>query len=150
MPWDTIRPANYQIYANIDPFLYPIREAHESRIKNNPDFVYFQAIADRNKLFAERSHISLNEQERRDEKSEDDKWRLNLENDLRKAKGKELANDLEELEELEEQESEEEREEDELTSEDDLEKIEDDALIKEAGFIALDLIDTATPIASTN
>ena len=95
MPWDTIRPANYQIYANIDPLLYPIREAHESRIKNNPDFVYFQAIADRNKLFAERTHISLNEQERRDEKSEDDKWRLNLENDLRKAKGKELANDLE-------------------------------------------------------
>ena len=150
MPWDTIRPANYQIYANIDPFIYPIREAHESRIKNNPDFVYFQAIADRNKLFAERTHISLNEQKRRDEKSEDDKWRLNLENDLRKAKGKELANDLEELEELEEQESEEEREEDELTSEDDLEKIEDDALIKEAGFIALDLIDTANPIASTN
>jgi carboxyl-terminal processing protease len=150
MPWDTIRPANYQIYANIDPFLYPIREAHESRIKNNPDFVYFQAIADRNKLFAERTHISLNEQERRDEKSEDDKWRLNLENDLRKAKGKELANDLEELEELEEQESEEERGEDKLTSEDDLEKIEDDALIKEAGFIALDLIDTANPIASTN
>ena len=58
--------------------------------------------------------------------------------------------ELEELEELEEQESEEERGEDELTSEDDLEKIEDDALIKEAGFIALDLIDTATPIASTN
>ena len=73
-----------------------------------------------------------------------------MENELRKAKGKELANDLEALEELEEQESEEEREEDELTSEDDLEKIGDDALIKEAGFIALDLIDTANPIASTN
>ena len=51
------KTCNYQIYANIDH--YPIREAHESRIKNNPDFVYFQAIADRNKLFAERTHMSL-------------------------------------------------------------------------------------------
>ena len=72
-----------------------------------------------------------------------------MENDLRKAKGKELANDLEELEELEEQESEEE-EEDKLTSEDDLEKIEDDALIKEAGFIALDLIVLIRSQAPTN
>ena len=150
MPWDTIRPANYQIYANIDPFLSTIRSAHEFRIKTNPDFVYFQAIADRNKLFAERTHISLNEQERRNEKTEDDAWRLNLENLLRKAKGKELANNLEELEKLEEQESEEEKEDDELTSKDELERIEDDAMVKEAGFIALDLISTASPIASTN
>ena len=156
MPWDTIRPANYQIYGNIDPFLSAIRSAHESRIKTNPDFVYFQAIADRNKLFAERTHISLNEQERRNEKTEDDAWRLNLENLLRKAKGKELANNLEELEKLEKQESEEEtegkegKEEDEIASEEELERIDDDAMVKEAGFIALDLISTASPIASTN
>ena len=100
MPWDTIRPANYQLFANIDPFLSTIRGEHESRIKNNPDFLYFQAIADRNKLFATRTHISLNEQERRKEKFQDDQWRLSIENQLRKSKGKLYSSDLLELVEL--------------------------------------------------
>ena len=90
MPWDTIRPASYQIYANIDPIRRTIRGFHDSRVKTNPDFLYFQAVADRNKLFATRTQISLNEKQRRDEKSKDDEWRLNIENLLRKSKGKVL------------------------------------------------------------
>ena len=154
MPWDTIRPANYEVYANIDPYLEAIRKSHRSRVVENADFRYFESIANRNKVFSERTHISLNEEIRIKEKTEDDSWRLNLENQLRKAKSKSIADNLDHLEELEKEESEtaEALEETEKTTESgqEIENIKDDALVKEAGFIALDLIELKNHLASSN
>ena len=154
MPWDTIRPANYEVYANIDPYLEAIRKSHRSRVVENADFRYFESIANRNKVFSERTHISLNEEIRIKEKTEDDSWRLNLENQLRKAKSKSIADNLDHLEELEKEESEtaEALEETEKTTESgqEIENIKDDALVKEAGFIALDLIGLKNRLASSN
>ena len=154
MPWDTIRPANYKVYSNIDSYINGIRQAHQSRTADNADFKYFKAIANRNKTFAERTHISLNEKVRIIEKAEDDSWRLDMENQLRQAKGKPLAKDLDHLDELEKEESEknEVSEETETVSEleEDIETIKDDALIEEAGFIALDLVNLDNPLASAN
>ena len=154
MPWDTIRPANYEVYANIDPYLEAIRKSHRSRVVENADFRYFESIANRNKVFSERTHISLNEEIRIKEKTEDDSWRLNLENQLRKAKSKSIADNLDHLEELEKEESEtaEALEETEKTTESgqEIENIKDDALVKEAGFIALDLIGLKNHLASSN
>ena len=85
---------------------------------------------------------------------EDDSWRLNLENQLRLAKGKTLAKDLDHLDELEKEESEKDKvateTEASLESKEEIEAIEDDALIEEAGFIALDLIGLNKSLASTN
>ena len=154
MPWDTIRPANYEVYAKIDPYLEAIRKSHRSRVVENADFRYLESIANRNKVFSERTHISLNEEIRIKEKTEDDSWRLNLENQLRKAKSKSIADNLDHLEELEKEESEtaEALEETEKTTESgqEIENIKDDALVKEAGFIALDLIGLKNHLASSN
>jgi carboxyl-terminal processing protease len=157
MPWDTIRPANYEIYSNMGPYINSMREAHKSRTADNAEFIYFKAIASRNKAFAERTHISLNEKIRIKEKLEDDSWRLNLENQLRLAKGKTLAKDLDHLDELEKEESEKDKDQiatevetSSLESQEEIETIEDDALIEEAGFIALDLIGLNKSLASTN
>jgi carboxyl-terminal processing protease len=134
-----------------------MREAHKSRTADNAEFIYFKAIASRNKAFAERTHISLNEKIRIKEKLEDDSWRLNLENQLRLAKGKTLAKDLDHLDELEKEESEKDKDQiatevetSSLESQEEIETIEDDALIEEAGFIALDLIGLNKSLASTN
>ncbi len=154
MPWDTIRPANYQVYSNIAPYINSIRQAHKSRTEDSADFRYFKAIASRNKTFSERTHISLNENIRIKEKAEDDDWRLNLENQLRQAKGKTIAKDLDHLDELEKEESEKdeiaEEKESSLEWEKEIETIQDDALVEEAGFIALDLIGLNNPLAGTN
>ena len=88
---------------------------------------------------------------------QDDSWRLNLENQLRLAKGKTLAEDLDHLDELEKEESEKDKDQiateaetSSLESQEEIEAIEDDALIEEAGFIALDLIGLNKSLASTN
>ena len=154
MPWDTIRPANYKVYSNIDSYINSIRQAHKSRTADNADFRYFKAIANRNKTFAQRTHISLNEKVRIKEKAEDDRWRLDLENQLRQAKGKPVAKDLDHLDDLEKEESKKDEVAEEAQgpseSQEEIETIEDDALIEEAGFIALDLIGLNNPLASTN
>ena len=153
MPWDTIRPASYEVYARIEPLISKIRELHVARIWLNADFNYFKAIADRNKTYSSRSHISLNEQERIQEKTKDDTWRLNLENTLRKAKGKAIAKDLDNLEELEKQESKKKKSEsEEITKSEDQEikKIDDDPLIEETGFILLDFVELKNTAVSSN
>ena len=139
------------------PHLNSMRDAHKSRTADNAEFSYFKAIASRNKAFAERTHISLNEKIRIKEKLEDDSWRLNLENQLRLAKGKTLAEDLDHLDELEKEESEKDKDQiateaetSSLESQEEIKAIEDDALIEEAGFIALDLIGLNKSLASTN
>ena len=54
---------------------------------------------------SERTFLSLNESKRREEKQQDDAWRLELENTLRAATGKVVAKTLDELEELQEAEA---------------------------------------------
>jgi hypothetical protein len=53
-----------------------------------------------------RTHLSLNEAERRAERQQEDDWRLALENSLRAATGKPVAETLDELEDMQEAEEE--------------------------------------------
>ena len=71
-----------------------LQRRHEQRVADNIDFNYYRAISAKSKEAGLRTHVSLNEETRRSEKAEDDKWRLDLENSLRAAKGKPLADSL--------------------------------------------------------
>jgi hypothetical protein len=114
---------------------------------------------------SDRTHLSLNEAERRAERQQDDDWRLALENTLRAATGKPVAETLDELEDMQK------AEEDDLTTDtaqtdtqtdpnavaeqavvagqDVIEEIDDDPLLREAGRIVSDLIDLVSQPTSS-
>ena len=137
LPWDVIQPAVYPRSNQVQPVLNLLNQRHEVRVETDPDFVYLRALMAKNKENGERTHISLNEAERRQEKASEDAWRLALENQLRKAKGEPLLADLDELDdEADAAEAEE-------TDEDPLE----DPLLRESGHVLLDYLELSRSVA---
>lgn len=172
---DTIQPAIYDHSESIQVLLPELQRRHEQRVEDNVDFNYYRAISAKSKEASQRTHLSLNEQTRRTEKAEDDQWRLDLENSLRAAKGKPLADSLDHLDDLLEAEEEAaeaetegepiadaaagdgsadtaaaEADGDELAkelAEDKIDAVEDDAMLEEAGRVLLDLIGLSMQVA---
>ncbi|MCZ6458054.1 MAG: carboxy terminal-processing peptidase [Gammaproteobacteria bacterium] len=139
MPWDTIQPAVYPRTNRIQPILGELQDRHRRRVFDDPDFVYLRELVEKNKEHARRSHVSLNEGEREAEKEQEDKWRLELENTLRVAKGEPPVESLDALDELRD-----------AASNDDDDEEEDpakDALKVETGNILLDYIGLTRQIA---
>ncbi len=173
MPWDMIQPAIYHQATQIEPLLGELRSRHEHRIEDNVDFNYYKAWSRKSKENSERTHLSLNETKRLAEKEANDIWELALENSLRGAKGDPLADSLDHLKELREAEAEAkaeakaeaEKEEDTVASKADketeslaaagdevealpeVEAVDDDAMLEEAGRILMDFIGLSTQIA---
>ncbi len=176
MVGDTIQPAIYDHSESIQALLPELQRRHEHRVEDNVDFNYYRAISAKSKEASQRTHLSLNEQTRRTEKAEDDQWRLDLENSLRAAKGKPLADSLDHLDELLEAEDEaseqstasaetdaaedasgeetdntskmaEANTNDESDAIETIEAVEDDALLEEAGRVLLDLMGLSMQIA---
>jgi len=166
MPWDMINPAVYDEANDIQPLLGELQARHNARVEDNIDFEYFRSWAAKAKERSQRTHVSLNEATRKQEKADDDAWELALENSLRGAKGKELAKDLDHLEDL--REAEREAKEAEKTAKEEarkeaagqiadatpaaqlpeeIEPVEDDALLEEAGRILMDLIGLSVQMA---
>ena len=49
LPWDRIRAVNFDAFQDLDSMLPALRQRHQTRIKNDPDFLYLQeelALAD--------------------------------------------------------------------------------------------------------
>lgn len=105
MPWDVIDAARYHPFSELSPYIFDLQTRHMERTKSDPHFNYYRALTRKAEERSGRTHLSLNEAQRRVEKEEDDLWRLELENTLRAATGKVVAKTLEELEELEEAEA---------------------------------------------
>ncbi|NOX49633.1 MAG: tail-specific protease [Gammaproteobacteria bacterium] len=164
LPWDMIKPAVYSQAHEIESLLDELRRRHTSRVASNVEFNYLNALIEKSRQMSQRTHLSLNENARRDQKAQDDEWRLSLENTLRNAKGKPLAKTLDELEELEKLEKAEEKtpvdqdiaensdaEETALTDVEVattvIETQKDDAMREEAGRVLLDLIELSMQIA---
>ena len=102
MPWDVIQPAVYPQAHQIQTLLPQLQSRHDERTENDPDFNYLRALSERNHENSRKTHISLKESERVREKSDEDNWRLTLENQLRTAKGQPPIASLEELDEINE------------------------------------------------
>jgi len=137
MPWDMIQPAVYPSTDQIRPLLNELRELHDSRVSDDPDFAYLRALAEKTREAGNKRELSLNEAVRKQEKAAEDEWRLSLENSLRVANGLPAAKTLDELEELEEAEDE--------ASE--TEALVDDALVRESGNVLLDYISLTRQVA---
>ncbi len=171
MPWDVIQAARFAPFSELSPYIFDLQTRHLERTKNDPHFNYYRALKRKAQERSERTYLSLNEVQRREEKEQDDLWRLNLENTLRAATGKTVAANLDELEDLQEAEAEaltadksetastgpdstpktkqnaEELGDAEAAQDKAIEEIGDDPMLRESGRIVGDLVDlmTGTP-----
>ena len=97
MPWDSIRPTQYQYSTLISQELPTLKKLHEKRIKDNPDFLYLNKQKELIEELRLQTEISLNEETRKAERALNDEKRLNIENERRKAKKMPLITSLDEL-----------------------------------------------------
>lgn len=137
MPWDVIQPAAYPHTSQIETLLPELQVRHASRTAHDPDFDYMRALSARARQNSQRTHVSLKESVRAEEKASDDAWLLALENDLRLAKGEAPVASLDELDELRKAE---------LEADADPDPAED-PLLTETGNILLDFISLSHQVA---
>lgn len=91
LPWDFISPARYQPLNDFSSLIPQLKQLHEQRSSQDPDFRY---LIETNKIIADRRNtkeLSLNESTRIKEREALEKKQLALENKRRAAKGEPLS-----------------------------------------------------------
>ena len=129
LPWDTINAVKFDRYGDLGPHFKQLEAKHRKRIADDAEFVYLNEMKDYLTRYENKTRVSLNEKKRKMEIQSMRSQRLAIENRLRKARGEELLNNLDELEEMEQAQ---------MDKKD--KKKEADAFIREAGEILDDLI----------
>jgi carboxyl-terminal processing protease len=143
LPWDTIRPAGYRSSKDIQQWLPVLREQHQKRIIDNPDFIYLRDLKALREALNERTDITLNQKQRQKEREDNEQQQLAIENQRRKAKGQEPLASLDQAADDDEAENTEEE------SKDGKEEKEPDALLTETGNILVDLMSLQSPSPAT-
>jgi carboxyl-terminal processing protease len=138
LAWDTIRPAGYKAQTDFQQWLPVLREKHQDRIETNPDFVYLHNQKELMTELRARTDITLNEKQRKQEREDNEKQRLEIENKRRKGKGMELLEALQTEDELIAEA--EQAEKDKKDGKESEKEEEPDALLVEAGHILTDLM----------
>ncbi|MGH8221550.1 MAG: carboxy terminal-processing peptidase, partial [Woeseiaceae bacterium] len=101
LPWDTIRTTSFRPGAPLDGAISSLTANYNTRIKDDPDFQYLvEGIRDIEEMRARKS-VSLNIDERRNEREESMHKQLARENARRAALRMEPIESVEKLEELE-------------------------------------------------
>jgi len=136
MPWDMIQPTVYDRGSSVTPLVAQLNERHLARVAGDVDFEYLQALARRARETSEQTLVSLNYETRKAEKADSDRWRLDLENALRKAHGKPVLASLDELEKAAEAEEKE------------LEDPAKDPLLREAANVLVDFMSLTRQVAA--
>ena len=90
LPWDTIDPNYYRPYSDLRKLIPALRNSHENRRINDPDFEFIEAQIERALENKDKNQLSLNEVELISERAESDQWRLQITNVRRAAKGQEI------------------------------------------------------------
>ncbi|MGA0840302.1 MAG: carboxy terminal-processing peptidase [Pseudomonadales bacterium] len=137
MPWDMIEAAPFKPAGQVRPTIATLTERHNARVAEDPDFVYLRALAERARETADETHISLNLATRQREKADADHWRIEVENRLRTALGKEPVDSLEALE---------------TAIEDEEKELEDparDGLLRESAYVLADYIDLRSSLLAS-
>ena len=132
LPWDEIDPAKYQRYQDLVPLLPGLRERHDARIGDNPEFVYVNQLRDLLNRANERQELSLNAKQRKAWQEDFDQRRLDIENALRKHRGEEPIEKMEDLRALEEQRA--------LDPDSNDEPLDEDPYLRETGHILADMV----------
>ena len=149
LAWDTIRPAGYKSEREFQQWLPVLREKHQNRIETNPDFIYLHEQKNLMTELRERTDITLNEKQRKQEREDNEKQRLTIENQRRKSKGMELLDKLKDADEKEKKTASKDDKNSDESSDKEEAKKEPDALLIETGNILTDLMKLSVlPVSS--
>jgi len=95
LPWDKINYVPHNGCLSLNRAITRLREKHAQRIKSDPDFNYLIQKIDYYKKENRKNLLSLHLASRKKELEKNNRWRLDLENTRRKAKGLPLLEKLE-------------------------------------------------------
>ena len=87
LPWDTVRPVEYRAYHPVQAYLPMLRELHEARAAESPDFNYLKDQIERTRELRERERLSLNEEIVKAEREAAKRVEFDAENLRRQLKG---------------------------------------------------------------
>lgn len=134
LPWDTVSEVQYRSYGTPRQYLKELRERHQERADEQPNFHYLEERAELAAHMREQhTSISLNREQRQQEADTRDEEMLSLENARREALGMELLEDWTDA-----RNSDEDNEDSSLTDESTEDQQVDRAEVKEAAEILLD------------
>ncbi|GAA6133548.1 carboxy terminal-processing peptidase [Oceaniserpentilla sp. 4NH20-0058] len=134
LPWDKIEASKFKPQNNLSSSIPILKEQHEKRISNNPDFEYLNEQVEFLKELRNDTSISLNIETREKERLTNESRRLALENKRRKAKGLKLLDKLDNAED----------ESEEPNPDSEKKNATEDALLIEGGEILVDFIQLDT------
>ena len=97
LPWDRISATSYRRKHATSQYVPELRALHHERVAENPEFSYLREAFAYRKARSEDNTISLNEQERLNQKNERESFWLALENKKREALGMDLLASLDDL-----------------------------------------------------
>ena len=155
LPWDTIKPARDMKNNPITSKIPQLRDLHNVRIEDNPDFIFMREQKDLVTEMRGKTEVSLNEKVRRSEREVNDERRLALENKRRLAKGMPVLDSIDDdTDKAEDKQNSSKKSE---SSDDEIEGVADantknaddekepDAMLQEAGHILLDYMKLSSP-----
>jgi carboxyl-terminal processing protease len=137
LAWSKTKPVRHGVYFSLESIIPSLTSNHMDRIEKNPDFIYLQERKILLDEITSRKSISLNEKTRVEEKFNLEQRSLTIENKRRKAKGLTVFNDYTAFKDDEEERGEERSARAGTTQID----TEDDAILKEAGYVLKDFTD---------
>ena len=155
LPWDTIKPARDMKNNPITSKIPQLRDLHNVRIEDNPDFIFMREQKDLVTEMRGKTEVSLNETVRRSEREVNDERRLALENKRRLAKGMPVLDSIDDdTDKADDKQNSSKKGE---SSDDEIEGVADadaknaddekepDAMLQEAGHILLDYMKLSSP-----
>ncbi len=135
LPWDTIRPVRYKPYHqdSLTMVMKRLNRLHDIRSEASAEFTYLKAYNAYVDSLRQKKRIALNEQVRQEEKTANETFFLNLENDLRTAKGEKPYKDYEAM--TAARKAEDDKKDDDKEDDDD-----DDTLLEECAYVVSDFV----------
>lgn len=97
LPWDRIAPVRHRLYQDYDTLLEALRSQHETRVKEDPEFVHLESEIAVARKRSEVNTLSLSESIRKRERQTQSEEELGIENILRAARGEPLLKSIDEL-----------------------------------------------------
>ncbi len=140
LPWDRIHPAPHQNYFTISKYLPKIETVHQTRMAQDPEFIFLNKQSQLFQELNDKKVISLNLETRQQEQKNLETRTLAMENERRKAKGDELYPNYEAMKKAREEEDEQKSQERNQAP-----NPQEDPYLREAGHILADFIKQLKP-----
>jgi carboxyl-terminal processing protease len=130
LPWDQVRPVRHGRFPSLSPFMQQLLDRHQARTEHDPDFIFMRKQVEHLKQQKKITHIALNKETLQQERENNEKWLLGVENERRMGLGMPPVKTLSEVDES-------------LPKDEQGRPInpESEAILAESGEVLLDLID---------